>query len=44
MDRGAAGGEKRKDARERENREEGEIGLPKYLCANLENCRDLLVK
>jgi hypothetical protein len=35
---------KRKDARERENREEGEIGLPKDLCANLENCRDLLVK
>jgi hypothetical protein len=35
---------KKKSARERKNRGEGEIGLPKDLCANLENCRDLLVK
>jgi hypothetical protein len=30
--------------RERKNREEREIGLPKDLCANLENYRDLFVK
>jgi hypothetical protein len=30
--------------RERKNRERREIGLFKDLCANLENCRDLLAK
>jgi hypothetical protein len=30
--------------RERKNREGREIGLPKDLCINLENYRDLLVK
>jgi hypothetical protein len=30
--------------RERKNGEGREIGLPKDLCTNLENCRDLLVK
>jgi hypothetical protein len=35
---------KRKDTRERENRGGREIGFPKDLCANLENCKDLCVK
>jgi hypothetical protein len=44
-DRGAGQEQEReRDAREKKNRGEGEIGLPKDLCANLENCRDLLVK
>jgi hypothetical protein len=39
----AASGRRRKPNRGRTEREEGEIGFPKDLCANLENCRDLLV-
>jgi hypothetical protein len=44
-DRGVAGGarEQGEHQRERKNREEGEVGFPKDLCANLENCRALLV-
>jgi hypothetical protein len=37
-------GQIEEEQRETKNRGEGEIGLPKDLCANLENCRDLLVK
>jgi hypothetical protein len=44
-ERDAAGGEKKKGRqREEKQRGEGENGFPKDLCANLENCRDLLVK
>jgi hypothetical protein len=43
-DRCAASGRRRKPNRGRTEREEGKIGFPKDLCANLENCRDLLVK
>jgi hypothetical protein len=39
----ADGGEK-EGAREKRNRGEREKGLPKDLCANLENYRDLSVK
>jgi hypothetical protein len=38
----APGEDKRE--RERKNREEREMGFPKDLCVNLENCRDLFVK
>jgi hypothetical protein len=47
---GAAGEEKKRGARkrieqrEKKNRGEREIGFPKDLCVNLENCRDLSVK
>jgi hypothetical protein len=41
--RGAAGAARRAPERGK-NREEGEIGFPKDLCVNLENCRDLWVK
>jgi hypothetical protein len=40
---GAAGEEKKRGARIRESRE-GEMELPKDLCVNLENCRDLSIK
>jgi hypothetical protein len=39
-----ASGRRRKPNRRRTEREEGEIGFPKDLCAILENCRDLSVK
>jgi hypothetical protein len=35
--------EEKISARDKKNREEGEKGFPKDLCANLENCRDLSV-
>jgi hypothetical protein len=35
---------KKIEQREKKNREEREIGFPKDLCVNLENCRDLSVK
>jgi hypothetical protein len=35
---------KRIEQREKKNRGEREIGFPKDLCVNLENCRDLSVK
>jgi hypothetical protein len=41
---GAAGEEKKRGARIRESREEGQMEFPKGLCAILENCRDLFVK
>jgi hypothetical protein len=40
----AAASGRRKPNRRRTEREEGEIGFPKDLCANLENCSDLSVK
>jgi hypothetical protein len=40
----AAASGRRKPNRRRTEREEGEIGFPKDLCANLENCRDLSIK
>jgi hypothetical protein len=41
---GAAGEEKKRGARIRESREEGEMEFPKDLCANSKNCRDLSIK
>jgi hypothetical protein len=35
---------RRKSNRERTEREEGELGFPKDLCVNLENCRGSFVK
>jgi hypothetical protein len=43
-ERGAAVGRKRKGARKKKNRGEGEKRFPKDLCTILENCRDLSVK
>jgi hypothetical protein len=37
-------GRKRRGAREKRNRGEREKRLPKDLCVNLENCRDLSIK
>jgi hypothetical protein len=37
-------GRKRKDARKKKNKAEREKRLPKDLCVNLENCKDLSVK
>jgi hypothetical protein len=41
---GAAGDKKRKSARIRESREEGQLGFSKGVYAISENCKDLIVK
>jgi hypothetical protein len=41
---GAAGEKKKRGARIRESREEGQMEFPKGLYAILENCRDLSIK
>jgi hypothetical protein len=43
-ERDVAASGRRKPNRRRTEREEGELGFPKDLCVNLENCRDLSVK
>jgi hypothetical protein len=40
----AASGKRRKPNRRRDRERRREIGFPKNLCANLENCSDLFVK